>query len=395
MKLGHLRALAQAARDFGIDVPLFTCWTKCVRDVESDPLLGQVFDSTNFYTGWNVDWTIGAISELRADQPDAPLMTTELQGGWFSNVGGALAEAQDGLTPAQIQQLTLLVIREGQTLLNYYMLFGGTNFDDRAARGITTTYDYNAPLREHGGVGERYQRVRAIGLMLEQHGGALARSQRVTIDSSASQEDVDLGVRRTESGARYIFIRTRQHEEPRRGQAHFREQDTGFELTFDYSLEAFGSLILYLPAGATDALQGKWLPEPAPAILRPTGLPAPLRLTEALKRDDPGPAKWKPLAGEGYLENNDIWDSHFVFYRVEADAQGSDLAIGLRSGDAVAVALGGKRLVPPGSSIKLPLTDGHHTALLLYENAGHPNGGAGMEELTGIHSLRVKPKAAR
>ena len=102
MKLGCLRALAQAERDFGIDVALFTCWTKCVRDAESDPLIGQVFDSTNFYTGWNVDWIIGAIAELRADQPDAPLMTTELQGGWFSNVGGTLSDQQDGLTPAQI-----------------------------------------------------------------------------------------------------------------------------------------------------------------------------------------------------------------------------------------------------------------------------------------------------
>jgi len=91
------------------------------------------------------------------------LGTTELQGGWFAEIGGTLSADQPGLTPAEIQNLTLYVWQRGDTLTNYYMIFGGTNFDDWAGGANITSYDYDAPIREDGGVGERYQRVHDAG----------------------------------------------------------------------------------------------------------------------------------------------------------------------------------------------------------------------------------------
>jgi len=71
--------------------------------------------------------------------------------------------------------------------MNYYMLFGGTNPGDWAARSLTTSYDYNAPIREWGGVDERYQRVWPWR-MLREHGPKLTRADAVSCDVSVRKK---------------------------------------------------------------------------------------------------------------------------------------------------------------------------------------------------------------
>ena len=86
--LQYLADLEQQAHSDGIDVPLITCWTKQIRGIKDGPLRG-VFDCTNFYPRWNVAKELGGkLTQVRTQQPDAPLMTTEMQGGWFAKVGG-------------------------------------------------------------------------------------------------------------------------------------------------------------------------------------------------------------------------------------------------------------------------------------------------------------------
>ena len=150
----------------------------------------------------------------------SPLMTTELQGGWFAEVGGKLSEEQDGVTPSQINKLTQFVLQNGETMLNYYMLFGGSNFGDHGALNLITSYDYNAPIREPCGTSERYQRVWALGHMLREHGAKLLRAEAVDCDVTAPQDDVSVVMRRAPDGSRYLFVRTSQHAEPRKGTAH-------------------------------------------------------------------------------------------------------------------------------------------------------------------------------
>src|SRR5207249_1412449 len=157
------------------------------------------------------------VTKLRAEQPDAPLATAELQGGWFAQVGGKLSEKQEGVTAEQIQNLTLYAWQMGDTITNYYMLFGGTNFDDWAARKLITSYDYNAPIREHGGVDARYQRVRALGQMIREHGAKLTRAEAVEVELTGTDGDVQAAERRAQDGSRYIFVRTNQHDSPRTG----------------------------------------------------------------------------------------------------------------------------------------------------------------------------------
>ncbi len=388
-KINHVKALTEFARADGIDVPLITCWTHQVRG-STDPVLRQIFDCCNYYPRWDVDSVQGEVKKLRAEQPDAPLGTTELQGGWFSNVGGKLSAEQDGLSASEINNLTLFAIQNGETLLNYYMLFGGTNPGDWAARDITSTYDYDAPIHEWGGVGDRYQRVWAIGHLLQEHGAELARAKPVDCPVTTSQKDVTVAMRRAPDGGRYLFVRTSQHTEPRDGTAKVLLKDSGEnqEIALDYHLEPFGSKIFYLPPGINDVAQGEWLPKPAPAIQRPSVVPAGVSITSTRYRIDPGPSHWQKLAPDETLPQAGINDSRFIFYRAQLYSESkTNLLVKFPEGDAVFATIKGRTVAPlvneAGSSV-FELPAGSSPLELLYENHGFVNGGGVMERPGGV-----------
>jgi hypothetical protein len=177
-KRQYIRALAKMAWSAGVDVPLITCWTRQVRE-RTDPDMARVMDTCNFYPRWNiVKEVVPALAELRQQEPDSPLGVTELQGGWFSEFGGKLSEKQDGVDAAQLSVLTKTVFEQGATYTNYYMGFGGTNFDWAAAH-LTTSYDYAAPVREPGGLWDKYYAVRSIGASLRLVAPVLVRASKV------------------------------------------------------------------------------------------------------------------------------------------------------------------------------------------------------------------------
>ena len=150
-----LRALFAAATNCGVNVPIFTCLTRECRG-SSDPVLSQVFDCDNYYVGLTAAPSCAQrMMSLRAKQPDAPGFVTELQGGWFALVGDRLSE--DNYSDARhYNAISLMSLLGGATGLNTYMFVGGTHFGGWQARGQTTTYDYNAPIREWGARGEKY-----------------------------------------------------------------------------------------------------------------------------------------------------------------------------------------------------------------------------------------------
>jgi len=204
-KAAYVRALAHMAWEAGIDIPLITCWTKQVRD-RQDPDFARIVDTCNFYPRWQITKElVPALAKLRQQQPDAPLGITELQGGWFSQFGGKLSVDQNGVDGAQLSALSKTAIEQGVVYYNYYMGFGGTNFD-WAAQKLTTTYDYAAPLREPGGLWEKYYAARGIGTSLRLLGGVLARAEAAAGATTCTNPQVSVTLRvNGKSGA--LFIR--------------------------------------------------------------------------------------------------------------------------------------------------------------------------------------------
>ncbi len=371
-KRNYVRELIKATEADGIDVPIFTCWTRPVRFPQGDPILGQAFDNPNAYPRWNIEEVGRDLDDQHSAQPWAPKMITEFQGGWFGQVGGLAAEEQQGIGADQTNAMTLYAIAHGITGLNYYMLFGGTNFGDWAGESITTCYDYFAPIREWGGEGPKYRVVQAIGRMLQKYGPDLCRSVEVpTLQGGTGGigSGPQTSERKGTSGAHYVFV---WNPDP----------------VPSASLDRGGLTVPPLPPHgmnvyryARDPGHGEWLIHPEPA--RPETLPAPIRLRMA-EAATAEPAGWLPAPSTATNDVLGVWDSRFLFFRATNTSAKAGLLWVRPSGGSLrtdnkrpaAVAQGGRAYPSPAGS----------TQRFVLLNPGWPNGGAGMEETRGVRN---------
>jgi hypothetical protein len=396
-----LRALAQASIDSGIDVPLFTCETmdKAFRE---DPFLsGHVFDTVNKYPNYDMQPLIEGIEERAKYQPETFRGVTELQGGWFSQVGGGLS---GGHNAAQIMQLTLTAIERGCTMINYYMFYGGSNFGTSAACTVTQSYDYNAPLREWGGQGDRYYAVKAIGQMLQEHGQRLIQSDPVELAIEGDHSDVSIYLRQSDDGSQYFFVRNADQSQPRSGSVKVRTK-TGAERTLRYQLGEFEARVLYVPSGASDLADGEWLPQPveSPALVQPTLEAVPARITSIAAEVPSTP--WRQAPAGKPLEFADVFDQRYVHYRVNFRLSAEDLASspGLavisNGGDGTLTSRINGVEVRPVTDGYLPIGDlakeGDNVVDILFENLGCHRFGPDIEQSQGITQFSLVPQAAR
>lgn len=375
-KKDYLDKLAFIARKYGIEVPIITCWTDESRNVETG-ILNGVVDMVNSYPRWQIEKNLGRLVDLQMKtQPGKPLISGELQGGWCCELGWQLSWKQDGLPPVQTQNITLYTLQRGFSALNFYMAVGGTNFDDWAARQQVTSYDYAAAIGEDGVVNERYRRFQGLSTFINEHGTRIARADLVSLDYITTDTLVKLALRCAKNGDRYYFVRTEE-----RSRQHFGTIRTD-DLEFDFALEPFGSMVYYLPAGAT---QGEWFPKLPDPQIRPATKIAKIELKKQGEWADKLPTKWTRLKKGEAIDNHGIYGRHFVYYKTNA-FEGCTLEVG-RIGkkvvngsvaDTVLVSVNGK-LLPifsetqesahyciPGDS----LSGRRVEVILLFENKG-------------------------
>ncbi|HVW19982.1 MAG TPA: beta-galactosidase [Opitutaceae bacterium] len=404
-RIAHLKALYRAAVDGGIEVPIFTCWTKQVRG-STDPDLSQVFDAFNSYPRWGIDGTAKRIRDLQAAQPDAPVMISELQGGWFSGVGGKLSEDQPGLSAEQINAHTLLAIQTGATLLNYYVIFGGTNFGYWPGRGNTATYDYFAPIREWGAVGQKYLAVKAIGQMLQEHGAELARSHEIPCQAETGSPDVTVGARAARNGDLFIFFRNHSITEARKGEATVWPGAAAAtvvmtgraDLHVAYDLGPFGMKILHLKANDTSGAHGEWLPRPVEGPRRPATVPAAVRPATAQLILGGDATDWKVVQAGERLPELGVDDARPVLYAStvsldQAPSDGATLVVRGYPGDKMVFRVNGRVYAvepppKPGSGwtadVGEALHSGHNAVDVLYQQEGQSNFGPTIQDESGL-----------
>jgi len=441
-----LRALYAAATNSGIDVPIFTCLTRECRE-SSDPVLSQVFDCDNYYVGLTAaPGCAERMMSLRAKQPDAPGFVTELQGGWFALVGDRLSE--DNYSDARhYNAISLMSLLGGATGLNTYMFVGGTHFGGWQARGQTTTYDYNAPIREWGARGAKYLVAEGVNQFIRENKAQLLRANGGPCELQGAPTNLFGGVRIGPDGTRFVFLDNTDPKNPVAGKVtvvpgkfvkptepiYNIDQDghrvliktddavaqtntiPPFEVTYD--LAALGAKVLVIPPGETPA-EGVWYPKPQKPIARPATLPAPVRIAMALKRNDPLDGQWLPLDGKSLPELG-VSDQRYVLYRSRFSLTGNDttnlskLLINTFTRDLVSAEVNGqiaRRLYPSDAyaaaatrNTKKSFTrigpddfdnsfevggllhPGTNEIVLLYENIGFEHGYFPMEELSGVH----------
>lgn len=402
-RLHQLHVLYEDALKSGIDVPIFTCVTKQGR-ASTDPELSQVFDANNYYFRWNLSGAAKATLALQKKQPNAPVMVSELQGGWFAEAGGKLAEDQPGVDAAQCNALTLTAIANGATLLNYYMLVGGSNFGNWGAGSMCQTYDYNAPIRETGGATEKYAAVKAIGDFLSKYGAALARSVPTQVTVVGPAIPLEITARQDSAGRTYLFCRNPKSQ-PQTIQCALRVQDRTISINHTFPPQII--TVLVLPADATRDAQGEWRCEPAALPARPAA-PAPVRVATAAVRDETGPTHWQPIAPGASLIQSGVFTVGDVVYHAEPSLtpqqiQAYTMLRVANSALASPMALRVNGAVIPGKksakTVDFPLQHvlhpGKNTFDLVYENHGVANFGDALNVEPGVTSFSlVTPGAA-
>lgn len=159
----HQETLAQAMIARGITVPFYTC-------------MGPGDNWPEFRNGWaGID---RKLLQTRQVWPDAPLIVSELWSGWFDNWGSS---RHTGKTAASLDQRLHELTAIGASGFSHWMWAGGTNFAFWGGRTVggdaihmTTSYDYDAPVSEYGGLTEKYYVARRHHLLLGTLGTRLA-----------------------------------------------------------------------------------------------------------------------------------------------------------------------------------------------------------------------------
>ncbi len=161
----YLRENVRYLRENGCAVPINMCnnlWAK----------LDGVIDTWNGSGNLPTD-----LRQLHVVQPDAPRIMTEYWPGWFDQWDAPHGSKTDTETLAY----RLAAILAVGAMPNLYMFHGGTNFAFWGGRTVAnphcfmiTSYDYDAPLKEAGGRGEKYLATKRIGVFASQFGHVFA-----------------------------------------------------------------------------------------------------------------------------------------------------------------------------------------------------------------------------
>ena len=152
--IDYFMFLKSAMEEFGIDVPKFAN--------EAEFLRGRgIIDTRTYYPNipglwmWEFERFEEKLLNSKKSQSDSPVMILELQAGWFSQIGSPTYSP--GLDV--VEGVSKSVFITGASIVNYYMMVGGTSFPFIGARGDTvlgghgniTSYDFGgAPVGETG-----------------------------------------------------------------------------------------------------------------------------------------------------------------------------------------------------------------------------------------------------
>lgn len=212
MNPAYMHFLFDLARRLGVSVPIIHndiwgqgCWADLV----------DIYGIDNYaFTTFGEDWRgqnellqgIDSVGDVRAYCPRSPLAIYELQGGWFSGWTGISYDDMRGkLGREALNLVTWSALAQGVTIYNHYMFAGGANWDHIGAPVVQTSYDYAAPLREWGGLSQRYYAAKAIATVV----GAFEELFAASEESEAVQasEPSLLYKTRTSNGAYLVFLR--------------------------------------------------------------------------------------------------------------------------------------------------------------------------------------------
>ncbi|MFP3220469.1 MAG: beta-galactosidase, partial [Candidatus Marsarchaeota archaeon] len=192
-------ALAKVAREAGITVDFYTNANRFARNT-------NFIDTLDLYPDpWMLEPVISAIKDISSTQPYLPPRIMEYEGGWFSTLLKPLPTERGPIPANWTRMLFATALAYGSDFISFYMFHGGTNFGPWAGRWMTTTYDYDAAIREWGELSDRYYKLKTLA----QVAGALEGSEL----KSEEKEGNRLKVVRSKGDEEFSFYINNSDEE--------------------------------------------------------------------------------------------------------------------------------------------------------------------------------------
>lgn len=177
----YLNEIARYLRENGCTVPINNCnnlWQGTAGTINT----------------WNGARNLAVdMRQLATVQPDAPRFVTEYWPGWFDEWG-----KEHSRVDPQLHLYRMAGILATGAQFNLYMFHGGTNFAFWGGRTVgnpgcfmTTSYDYDAPLLEAGGRGEKYVLTKRICTFASQFSGLFANLRRDSQPTTITPSETD------------------------------------------------------------------------------------------------------------------------------------------------------------------------------------------------------------
>lgn len=442
-KVKALQRMYQTMRKNGVTIPIFTCLTSECRG-SKDSILSQVFDCDNYYVGQKDAVSCARRMEsLKQRQPNAPGFVTELQGGWFSTVLGTLSENHYS-NDKHFYALAMMSVLGGATGIFPYVFVGGTHFAGWGARGMTTSYDYNAGIHENGALSVKYFAAKNFGKFIHLYGSKLIHSKGGICSFKDAPANVVGGVRIASDGTRFVFMHnsstnttvdgktlvSSDNEQAKQTMYNIDQNENKVSINADnvdnglnfkpfeiiYNLMPMETKVLIIPAKSKKD-KGEWWGYHAPEMK--SEQPEVVRIKEIKKYDEDAKTNWQSLPEGVSLPEIGVNDARYVLYRsvVTLDDTSksaySYILFNTFSRDIINLMINGKlakRIYPSDKwasqvtrqrelsftflkdteydnkyDISGLLHQGRNEIIALYENIGHEHGYYPMEELCGIH----------
>ncbi|KAK3326139.1 glycoside hydrolase superfamily [Apodospora peruviana] len=141
--------------------------------------------------------------------PNQPPFMPEFQGGAMNPWDGPAGGCRDKTGPEFVNFYYRDDIAQGVTILNLYMIYGGTNWGWLAAPFVPTSYDYSAAIAEDRSIGAKYYEVKLLGLFTRV-ADELAKTERIGVGTTRYTNNSALWtteLRNPETGAAFYFVR--------------------------------------------------------------------------------------------------------------------------------------------------------------------------------------------
>lgn len=246
----HIRTLTRLAREIGFDAPYWTAtgWGSYIGDLlpVSGGYVEAPWDSSVEELPAN-DCFIFADKEhlpnigfYRFDPALFPFLTAELGGGVQVTYN-----RRPRVSGTDTGASSLVKLGSGANLLGYYVYHGGTNpVGERTtlqeSRSVgnacdlpALSYDFQAPLREYGGVAESFREIRMLAIFLKDFGETLAPMDAAIPPDAPRDPEETATLRtavRTDGRSGFLFINNYQRRRtmPRHENVRLKAGDVEF-----------------------------------------------------------------------------------------------------------------------------------------------------------------------